>query len=194
MSHHALNLAVRDYLRSRLNMAQEMIEVSDGGSFGQPPASAGIDFISIWPAGSQNTALESLDEFYSTNITVSRRTDDVPEDRMGSEVWAKALDGFDAFVRQVIANVHMDPNGGTNPQYAILNAANALIKAEKGPQNGFVVPLSLKSSGVPLRKTMDWWWAEPDPDTGTGNNYFAGLAQTIQLGGAERIQVIENQT
>ncbi len=186
MSTAALMLAVRDFLRGRpeLNLAKEQCEVTHKG---RPFNASGDLFVGIWYGywrdhGSNG---QSLDTEHGVNVTVSVRATQIPQDKLGPEVIAKANVGLVSLCERINALVHMDPQtltqGGVAFQ-AVMFLANEMIG--KGA-NGFVEPLQFLDGGRPEDAPANWWG---------GKGGWGGLMQTLAYGKANRVQVIESQT
>lgn len=172
MSMRALLTATRNRIRTALSLTERNCEIMPDG---QPPAFSGELYIAVHPGDFYNDSLTSLDETYSVYVTITRRADYSPHDRLGTQLLTH-LDGLYGRAEAVRAIVHMD--------YSIINAANSII----GPlRNGFVEPLSFQNCTYLGVKGPDWFNAEGSDDTPTG------LAVQLTFGGARRVQVIEEQ-
>lgn len=173
MSQRALLLAVKSRLQTALSLDDTVCDIAFGA---QPPPIMGEEFISIWPGDWRGNDIDNgLDEYYSVNVTVTRRLPYAPMDRWGTEVLVKLSAGLDARVEAIRYRVHMN--------YSILNAANATIGVT---ENGFVEPLRFRTGGRPELKFPDWFSAESADGGGAGMN--AGVAQTLTFVDARRVQ------
>lgn len=176
MSQRALLLAVRDYLRSSVNLADDECEVMFDG---QPMPMAGERFVSVWPGDWSARDIEGLDEEYGINITVTRRVTYAPADRVVAPLTGTDAQALDQLLEAIRAKLHLDSQGDK-----VLNAANTIIGTGS---NGFVEPLRFRHGSRPEPKGPDWFSAD-------GESEVSGLAQTLTFGGARRLQTIESET
>lgn len=184
MSQLALLKAVRDVLRGAtpqgLGLPNAQCEVMFDG---QPPPVCGELFVAVHPGEWSAEDIEGFNEVLGVNITVTVRVGKVPRDEMGLNALigpaGKSLDGY---LEQIRALLHLDSWADQ-----VLNKANTTIGASA---NGFVEPPRFRGCGLPEPKGPDWFSAEYN---GHGPTPPVGLAQTITLGGARRVQRIESE-
>lgn len=181
-------IATRDQLRSipALKLTKDNCRLTFRG---KPKPTAARTFVGIWYGywRDYKSNGESLDTLHGINITVSMRTTQVAEDQIDDEV-VVAEEGLLIYCERIVAALHMDPinlSEGGLFYSAVMKRANDLIN-DKVPGNGFVEPLQFEDGGSPEPKGGDWWGAKGEP--------FAGVAQTIRLGKARRVQAIPTQT
>lgn len=179
MSQRALCMAIVARLRTALDLNSDECEFMPDG---RPKPIAGETFVSVWCGDWQPIECEGLGETFSVNVTLTRRLGYVPGDRVQTEVWAKATEGMEAKLRQIVTTIVSDIGSSS-----ILNTANALITETA---NKFVTRLRMFSGGRPEMQGPDWFGA--DSEVGDGNFYNAGLSQTLSFGGAERYQTMES--
>lgn len=183
MSQLALLKAVRDVLRQAapngLGLANAQCEVMFDG---QPTPGCGELFVAVHPGAWMATDIEGLDEEFDVDITVTVRVAKVPRDEMG----VNALVGptgksLDEWLEKIRALLHLDSFADQ-----VLNKANTTIG---GTANGFVEPPRFRRGSFPEPKGPEWFSAE----THQSNLPPVGLAQTVSLGGARRVQRIESE-
>lgn len=176
MSETALLNAVRDVIRQRCNYRDHECEVE----FDElAPANVGEVYLAVQPGGFRPGPTNAssggvLDELYDVEVTVAIRCAKVPRDRQ-REVFAKNLEGLNSRLRAIVAAVG-------NFSYEVLNLANAEIVNTQNSNEGFIEPL--KFGGVDSKPRM----IGPDFFAAVGNDQRAGMARTVRLVGARRIQ------
>ena len=111
-------------------------------------------------------------------MTVSLRINE-PVDRVGPDLLEKATSGLDDVADSIIAVME-------NYQWAIMNAANALIDTAAGGSgvaNGFVEPLRYTGDDGEARLVPgDWYEATAAAD-------YSAAVLTIRFGRAKRLQL-----
>ena len=170
-------LAVLDKIRSALSLTTGVAGqlTSDVTFDGQPPPGCGEWFYAVYAGEWRGQSGDAdLEEIVGVNVTVTRRSAFAPNDRQGSDVWAKAASGLEVQLRKVILAIHH--------QYDVMNAANTIITASF---TGFVEPLLFINGGKPEPKGLDWFSAE---QVEAGKFANAGIAQTLTFGKAKRLQ------
>lgn len=181
MSARAARLATRDILKTALSLNTDQCEVMPDG---KPKPDAGELFVAVHPGYWHARDIEGLEEEFGVRVTVTMRLGAVPLDRAGPSAQDLLDAGLDAKCRQVMKALHLDVSGD-----AWLNAVNAYISADtpNAPATGFVEPLRFRDGGTSEERGAEWFWAEDaehsDPPS--------GLSQTMQFGGAVRVQSIE---
>lgn len=181
MSQLALLTAVRNVLQQAAPQGMGLTTAQCQVMFdGQPAPSCGELFVAVHPGEWTTEDVEGLNEIYSAEITVTVRVGKVPRDEMGLNALigpaGKSLDGY---LEKIRALLHLDSWGDQ-----VLNAANGIIG---GGANGFVEPPRFRGCGRPEPKGPDWFGAEGQSASPLG------LAQTLRLGGARRVQRIESE-
>lgn len=188
MSQSALLKAVRDHLQAVLELDGNSCEL---GFDGQPTATAGEQYVSIWPGDWQGASEDAdLTEVYGCMVTVTRRLGYCPEDSWGPEVWAKANEGLEAVCRRIITAIHGEANNAS-----ILQKANDYLAepADGGNYWGFSEKLVFRGGGRPEKKQPGWFSAR-DASRGKGRSMNVGVAQTLSFFGAKRTQAEEEMT
>ena len=174
-----------------LEAIQEAIETALAGTYpddrkrnfidrtpeGQPNASADQWFISIHDATAQNQTAEGgyhFDVRHGCSITFSQRVAISAEDRIGRAELAPMRDRISTVAAYLMNN-----------QYAVMNAANGKLSLTN--TNGFIVPMRVVSPQAAIvRRPLSWFREKDKSKTKT----TAAVSTTIQLGGAQRLQVI----
>jgi len=174
MSESALARAVRDQIR--LNSAYNDRDVDVELDEVVPPVKGEL-YIIVIPAGIEaGPTHESsgcvIDELFSIDIVVIRRSPRVPSDRE-RKLFIAITRSFEVDRRNILSAVDFS--------YSVLTAANAYILAEESSSEGFIEPLKQASVGRFRTATAETFRAAP----GETN---AGVARTISYRGARRIQ------
>lgn len=148
---------------------------------GQPNPACGESFYAIHPGEWRGDSADAdLEELFGVSVTVTRRLGQAPLDRWGTDVWAKIVSGMDVICRKIVTAIHKN--------YAVLNAANAILEGESPLQGGFVEPLQFLNASALQQKGPDWFNAENLENSHRYAN--AGFAQTLSFGRARRVQDI----
>ncbi len=198
MSQAALLMAVRDQLQELLGLDVNSCEVCFSG---KPKPSCGELFVAVHPGpwrpdpdvGQGGDV--GWGEILGCRVTVTRRLGYSPMDRWGVEVYLKPQDGMDALLRKIVAHLAATSNGDLENQtrYLVMSAANDYIVQRDGAGAGqFFEPLRLVDGGSLEEKGPEWFSAPP-PDQ-DGGQYECGVSQTLQFGGARRLQGIGSVT
>lgn len=141
---------------------------------GAPPPVFGQWYYAIHAGavtGDQATNSLSNDKLYAVQVTITAKTAYVPADRKGRVIVSQG-DVVDR-AEDVADYLHMN--------YAVLDAANALIPGAGVSVNGFDEhPLLLESITPPSDVAADW--------TGGDTNPGDVLVSTVTLGGARRVR------
>jgi len=179
MSQRAYMLAVKAHLQAEFLWTDDACDVAMDGS---PRPLCGEQFVSIWPGLwtiHQRHGDDDLDEEIGVNITVTRRLGFSPQDRWGQEVLTKAAGGLEAVLRGILATLMVN-------RWQIMQQANDIT----GPHDGFVEPLRFQTAGRPELKGPEWFSAQDDYESSI-KAANAGVAQTLILVGARRLQSLE---
>lgn len=158
MIHYWLE-AVVDELRSSLtdsfitDRTSNILVMPDG----KPAATGGVVFIAVHPGGSFNPLVDTygdtIQESYEVTCTISQRTRNVPEDRIGKSLFieqTKSLSRIAVKVRESIANV-----------LSLKTDVEALMAAES--VSGGVVELLRWSRISPPVPRDKFWFMSTDP-------------------------------
>lgn len=182
MSQRALLLAVRDHLRKEFQWSELECAITYDG---QPHPMCGDFFVAVYAGVWTSARIEGRDDTFGVQVTVSRRVTAWPADRVDVPLAGPDGEALDKLLDSIAAKLHGDPPAaGSSSHYPVLALANATIGSAA---NGFVEPLWLLDGGRPEPKGADWFHADPERDV-------CGLAQTLTLGGARRVQTAESQT
>jgi hypothetical protein len=188
MSAAALHLAVRDRIRASLALGADSCRcVADPE--GRPPNFAGALFVAVHPGPWRGGDIEGSEEEFGALVTATLRAAFAPAEAQAEEIWLRALDGLDAVCRRICRAVVSDVFDAANPP--VLNRANAQIGASA---NGFVQKLRLVDGGRALPRGAEWFGAALAAGRAArhGQTAYAGLSQTLALGGARRFQGYES--
>lgn len=170
--------AVRDAIRAQFNIDQYHCEVTPDG---KAHPDAGEWYYAVHPGSLSNQAVNYRKDIVGLYVTVTMRTDSIPQDRLGQEA---VLDrnGIIRRAKALAAFVNMN--------YDIMNAANELLTAaaDEAGASPFYLPLQFVEAAYLGPKGPDWFFAEGSEATVTG------LAVQLSFGRAERIQYLETQT
>lgn len=178
MSQRALLLAVRDRLKTVMNLGILECEVMPDG---QPPAASGDLFIAVHEGEWRNEPIEGMKELYGVEITVTRRAAKIAKDRLGPSLMVGPTgESMDETMRQVINIVNMND--------AINDAANAIINVA-GPANGFVETLRFSGADKTREVGPEWFDAAGKP-----SKVPVGLARTLHFGECRRYQTYESES
>ncbi len=183
MSERALELAVRDSIRSTLAIGQALCEVMENG---QPPPRCGKVFYAVHGAGVTQSCQNSIDELYAITVTITLRINE-PFDSLGTALTDKALVGMHDRI-QALKYIHMSP-----ASYAIMNAANTYIKtaaealaSPPAQVYGFCEPLQFLSAELPPEIVgAEWFKAAPEAQ-------MIGIKSAVKFGKARRFQPNSN--
>lgn len=184
MSQRALLLAVRDVLRQAPPQGLGLTALECEVMFdGEPPPSCGERFCAVHPGEWQGEDIEGLKERYGVELTFTVRAGRQPKDRMGVNLLVgPAGKSLDDLLEAARALLHLDRFADQ-----VITKANATIGSAA---SGFVEPPRFRNGGRPEPKGPDWFSAESDSP---GLLPPVGLAQTLTLGGAVRVQSIETE-
>ena len=175
MSETALLNAVRDEIRRLCSYSETECEVEYDE---MAPANVGDVYVAVQPGGwrpgpNNNSSGGVLDELYDVDVTIVMRCAKLPRDRQRN-VFAGNLENLNSRVRAVSAACHFS--------YLVLTKANAEIVNTQNSNEGFTEPL--KFGGVDAKPRM----VGPDFFAAIGSDPRAGMARTVRLVGARRIQ------
>lgn len=184
MSQRALLLAIRDTLRQAapngLGLANAECEVMFDG---EPPPACGERFVAIHPGAWTGNDIEGLDELFDAELTFTIRAAKVPRDRLGINLLVGPTGkSLDELLEAARALLHLDSFADQ-----VISKANTTIGIAA---NGFVEPPRFRHASRPEAKGPAWFSAEAH---GHGAQPPMGIAQTITLGGARRVQRIESE-
>lgn len=174
MSARALRLAAKAHLVTQLSLGSGVCDVTIDG---RPLMICGQRFVAVHAGDWSNASNESLDELVGLQVTITDRVGVTPFDRHGVEELEKAQTGLETYAEAVVAAIHMD--------YALMNAANALISASIAGVTKFVQPLFFRFGERPRYRDGTWFGADP-PDAD------AGVSITLTFGDARRVQKVED--
>lgn len=174
MSQAALVIAVRDKLRTALNLTAAQCDVQIDGI---PPPACGDLYVAVHPAGWRPELIECLDEWFDVDVTVTLRIPHQPQDRQGLNVWARALIGLEARLRAALVAIHGRPE--------VITAANQLIP---GQVNTLIEVLRFRHVDPKPRKVGPDWFGASSSGRGSRDQ---GLVQTITFGDARRVQSLD---
>jgi hypothetical protein len=175
MSMYALLRATRDHLRDQLALREGACEVMFSG---KPPAIAGEEFWAVHQRSWRGQHGDGdLDELYGVDVTCTRRFSGfAPWDRQGLAILLETNGGLYRRVERARVSLHKS--------YVLMATANALIEGFGVTVNGFEEPYLLASVGNPEPKGANWFH-------GKGGKGDAGIAMTISLAPARRLQKLE---
>lgn len=184
MSLEALCQAVKNHLQAQLELSDAECDLV---AEGQPVPMAGQEFLGIHDGGWDGQSLDyDLDELCRVQVTLTRRIGEYPLDRLGADLIWKATSGLGPRLRRIITLLHKN--------YAVMNAANALIDAEAGTaQNGFVTPLWFLGASGPQFRGPEWFYGTLRE---VGKDVFGmyGISRTLTFGKAQRVQRVDFMT
>lgn len=158
-----------------------LAEIMDDG---KPPPQCGNLFVSIHEAGSTNTSLRNLDEYFNWSLTLTQRVT-VPLNRVGNMMLASKLarmpgkgqPSFNARVEQLKCWAHMN--------WTLMMTANANLTSYVPPNvtdfYGFVEPAHFAGTEKPILVGGEWFTVSPESDD-------TGLKAEIRLEGERRMQ------
>lgn len=175
MSVAALCEAVRNHLRTQLSLDNGECDVEQSA---QPPPFIGKRFVSVhptyWrPAGNFD---DGLHEIIGLDCTLTFAAAQFPQDRIGGELFLKALTGMEKLARDIVLQI--------DRSYTVMAAANALITSGT---DKFQVPLFWEGTdGTPAEQDGTWIFAAPET--------CAFLVLGVHFGRAERHQTISGRT
>lgn len=173
MSLSALLTAVRDHLRSELDIAEAECDCQLDG---QPQPVFGSRYIAVHPTSwtPGDTRIDhGLDELFGVTCTITSRVSATPRDRLMGNVFLKELEGTEALARAVAAAVHQD--------YDLMNAANAKI----GGGDKLMQPLFWDGTQVPPRmETGSWVWSTNAAEM----DLIAAMVLPVRFSNARRMQ------
>lgn len=210
MSQAALMMAARDRLQLLLSLTRDSCDI---GLDGKPKPACGELYVAVHPAGwspGPDGGDVGIDEVFGIAVTITRRLNEAPGDRWGSEIWVKKDTGIEPIARRVALELAGDTTGDitTQSRYLVLQAANEYIRVwgragglglppewEGSTEwaGGFVDPLKFRDGGNPAPRGTDWFSAAP-PSGELGEQIEAGVSQTLTFGGARRLQMISVAT
>lgn len=176
MSETALLNAVRDHIRSACDYKETECEVEYDE---MAPANVGDVYVCVQPGGwcpgpNNGSSGDVLDEVFDVDVTVVMRCAKVPRDRQRN-VFAGNLESLNARIRAIISAAGVF-------DYDILAAANAEIVNTQNSRQGFIEPL--KFGGVDPKPRF----VSPEFFAAVGGEQRSGMARTLRLTGARRIQ------
>jgi hypothetical protein len=190
MSMVALLQAVRHRLRDALTLKDSECDI---GTDGQPHARAGERFLMVHPGPITNGQTECIDEYYSVKVTITRRLTYAPADRAEQPLVVLTGSLYE-LAAQARAALHMN--------YDVLEACGGTFNADEelawtgghpfslaDTVNGFIEPLVYKSTGVPMEKGPDWFWADAEDVRAP-----SGVALEMTFDGCRRVQTIESMS
>lgn len=179
MSLAALLQAARDTLRSEISLQPIECDVRPGP---QPPPVFGQRYVALYATRWVNltpTMTAGVDEGYSIAATVTLRTGSIPIDRLGGDLYIRALTGIEALCRQVMVAVHMN--------YDLMNLANSFLP---DASNKLEQPLFWESCDAePELRDESWVWAKPQDGQAPTT---CALTMEVRFGDARRTQSFEN--
>lgn len=188
MSQAALLTAVAAHLRRSLGYQESECGVRPTG---QPPYMAGQRYVAVHGAGLRQADdhPHSRDDSHDVTVTLTLKAGGVPDDRAGAALIAEAEAGVYAEAEAVAAKLH--------GIYEPLRLANLALNAPEltgispasADTNGFIEPLRLRSISEPQEKGPAWFRTAEKATAGAP----AGYAVVIRLGGARRVQRLEEQ-
>lgn len=167
--------AVRDHLRSELQLADDQCDVTPGG---RPTPASGQLFVGVDDAGSENSTTQYLSETVSVDVFVSIRAGDVPTDRKGRVIYlanSRSINSLCDRVRLALSG-----------KYEVTNAANVLLQAAAATAVGFQRPLHYMGSGPARSESGNWSYSTQGEDS--------YLVKQLRFGGALRVQKTTNAT
>lgn len=168
-------LATRNAIRTEFGLDEFHCDVTPDGK--AAPIS-GQWYYAVHPGEMTNSAKNCLDERVGLRVTITIRTGVAPVDRVGQNAVTPST-GILARAKRLRALLHMN--------YAVMEAANALISGEGVTVSGFSEPMRFLSATYLGPKGPSWFFAD-------GQDEYTGLAVELRFGDARRVQYIESQT
>lgn len=148
---------------------------------GKAHPDAGEWYYAVHPGSLTNSAQNYRKDTVGLYVTLTLRTDSIPQDRIGQEA-VLGREGIIARAKALAALVNMN--------YEMMDRANELLTAAAGAAGAspFYLPLQFMEAAYLGPKGPDWFFAEGQEPTVTG------LAVQLSFGRAERVQYLETQT
>ena len=160
------------------------------GPNGEPPARCGKFFVAVHEGGSNNQAVNNLDERFDFNVTLTMRIV-VPLDRIGDAGLASKVartagplgtPSFNARVEQLRAYLHMNWKMTVQTSQTPASANDNLAAWwPSGTVYGFVEPARFRGAETPVFVGGDWFSAKPEA-------VDVGIKSTLRFAGARRLQ------
>ncbi len=177
MSIAALLIATRNWIRAELELDETECKVMPGP---EPPASCGERFLSVygrnWRPGDFDLN-RGIDEYYDIAVAVTFRSNWVPQDNRGEDLYIEQTEGLEAVLRELLL-IHQNID--------IITAANNRITGS----NKIIEPLRWKGcDAVPTPVGAAWFKADDGDESG---DPVSGLVMEINFGDARRKITLTN--
>lgn len=181
MSLVQLLLACESHLRDTLHLPTREVSAHEDG---QPHPDMGRRFIAIhgktWQSAGPSEGY--IDETYTVGITITYRLPQIPPDRQFEYVWAKAVKGMEALMRDITAAIHQS--------YTLLGVANTKAATAEGKLvtdptfYKFIEPLEWSGGdATPRTETGDWVFSDNPEEA----NKEAAMVAELEFSGCRRM-------
>jgi hypothetical protein len=169
MSQAAYLEAVKRKLQTILNLSAESCDIM---LTGEPKPTAGEWFVAIHPGSWDGVSMDAdFSETVGFQVTVSLKLGFSPQTKFGVEAWKNL---FEPLVRKIATGLHQNN--------VLMQVANNLITTG---DDKFHQPVSFQGASPPEMKNQEWWQSYSQTQTHVA---YAGMAQTLNFGGANRVQ------
>lgn len=174
--------AVRDQLRTVCSFTDLECEARNDP---QPLPTMGKRYIGVYPGECRGGphSDQGIQEYIGVNVGITIRLSGTPSDRIGQDLYLKALVGMEALSRKVQLAVHRN--------YDVMGAANTIIGAAVDTispsftSQKFITPLEWQyTTPVPEVKLGDWFLTDNENEIAKKH----GLYVDIRFAGAHRPQ------
>ncbi len=185
MSESALLRAVVSEIRAHNSSATYLARQVEVEFDEFAPATVGDLYIMVIPAGveagpTHSTSGGVIDRVYAVDVSIALRVPKKPRDRRREFLTDfRGTTSIGAHFAQHELNI----NEQIDFQNLVMTAANTLITAESGSNEGFIVPLKFAGVG-PIRE------APAEVFAGMPGESAAALIRTISFRGAQRIETL----